>query len=71
MCDYSDAYIVLKVAITVEGANGANKTNKKPVIKRNTLFRPCMSTINNTFIDNVENVNIDMSMYNLFEWSGN
>ena len=71
MCDYSDAYIVVKVAITVEGANGANKTNEKLVIKRNNLFRPCTSTISNTFIDNAENVNIDMSMYNLFECNDN
>ena len=71
MCDYSDAYIVEKVAITVEGANGANKTNEKLVIKRNNLFRPCISTISNTFIDNAENVNIDMSMYNLFECNDN
>ena len=59
------------MSITVEGANGANKTNEKLVIKSNTLFRSCMSTINNTFIDNAENVSIDISMYDLFESSDN
>ena len=29
LCDYSDAYIVVKGTITVEGTNYANKKNKK------------------------------------------
>ena len=30
-----------------------------------------LSKINNTFIDNVEDLDIVMSMYNLLEYSGN
>ena len=34
-------------------------------------FRPCISKINNRFIDNVENLDIAMSMYDLLECSDN
>ena len=35
------------------------------------LFRSCISKINNTFIDNAEDLDIVMQMYNLLEYSGN
>ena len=44
---------------------------KKPTLKNNALFKSSISKINNTFIDNVENLDIVMPMYNLLECSGN
>ena len=38
MCDYSDAYIVVKVRITVEGRVDTNKRNKKVTFKNNVPF---------------------------------
>ena len=39
LCDYSDAYIVVKGRIGVRGTNDANRTNKKLTFKNNAPFR--------------------------------
>ena len=64
LCDYSDAYIVLKRSISVRGASDANK-RKKLTFENNATLRSCISKINNTCIDNAEDLDIVMSMYNL------
>ena len=61
----------MKGRISVRGINDANRINKKLICKNNTPFRSCISKINNTFVDNVEDLNITMPMYNLLEYSGN
>ena len=52
--DYSDAYIVIKRTITVDGTNANNQTDKMLTFKNNTSFRSCVSKISNTFINNAE-----------------
>ena len=64
---YSDAYIVLKGKMTVEGDNNAKKRKKELIFKNNDPFRSCISKINNTFIDNAEDLDIVMPMYNVLE----
>ena len=71
LCDYSDAYIVKKGRISVRGTNDANKRNKKLTFKNNAPFRSCISKINNAFLDNVEDLDIVIPMYNLLEYSDN
>ena len=71
LCDYSDTYIVVKGTITVAGTNSASKGNKKLTFKNIAPFRSCISKIVNTFVDNVEDLDIVMPMYNLLEYSGN
>ena len=71
LCDYSDAYIVGKEIITIEGDGDNKKEIKKLSFKNNALFRPCTSKINNTFLDNAEYLDIVMPMYNLLEYSDN
>ena len=71
LCDQSDAYIVVKGKISVRGTNNANIKNKKLTIKNNAPFRSYISKINNAFIDNAEDLDIVMPMYNLLEYSGN
>ena len=66
MCDCSDAYIVVKGIMTVEGDNKAEKRNKKLTFTNNAPFRSCISKINDTFIDNAEDRDIVRFMYNLF-----
>ena len=75
LCDYSDAYILVKGNIIVnktaaEGA-AANNTNKKVIFKNCAPFTNCISKINNTQIDNAEYIDIVMPMYNLIEYSDN
>ena len=75
LCDYSDAYILVKGTITVNNtaAQGAaaNNTNKKVIFKRCAPFTNCISEINNTQIDNAKDIDIVMPMYNLIEYSDN
>ena len=70
LCDYSDAYIVVKGTITVTDPNEANY-DKKLAFKNNAPFTSCISKINNTLIDNAEDLDIVMPMYNLLEYSKN
>ena len=72
LCDYSDAYILVKGNITVNNtAAAANNTNKKVIFKNCAPFTNCISKINNTQIDNAEYFDIVMPMYNLIECSDN
>ena len=68
LCDYSDAYILVKGNITVNNtaADGAaaNNTNKKVIFKNCAPFTNCISKINNEQIDNAEYIDIVMPMYN-------
>ena len=75
LCDYSDAYILVKGTITfnntaAQGA-AANNTNKKVIFKNWSPFTNCISEINNTQIDHAKDIDIVMPMYNLFEYSDN
>ena len=71
LCDYSDAFIVVKGRISVTDTNNANKRNKKLTCKNNAPFRSCISKIKNTFINNAEDLGIVMQIYNLLECSDN
>ena len=74
LCDFSDAFIVVKGDITVTSPNNANKkqTKKKSVIiKNNAPFISCVSKINGIKIDNAEDLEVVMPMYNLLEYSKN
>ena len=75
LCDYSDAYILVKGNITVNNtaaaAAAANNTNKKVILKNCAPFTNCISKINNSEMDNAEYIDIVMPMYNLIEYSDN
>ena len=75
LCDYSDAYILVKGTISVNNtaAQGAaaNNTNKKVIFKNCAPFTNCLSEINNILIDNAKDIDIVMPMYNLIEYSDN
>ena len=70
LCDYSDACIVVKGKITVRNPND-DAYDKKLAFKNNGPFTSCISKINNTLIDKVEDLDIVMPMYNLLECSKN
>ena len=61
LCDYSDAYILVKGTISV------NNT----AVQGAAPFTNCISEINNTQIDNAKDIDIVMVMYNLIEYSDN
>ena len=68
-CDFRDAYIVLKGTTIVPDSN--NMYDKKLACKNNAPFTSCISKINNTHIENADESDIVMPMYNLLEYSKN
>ena len=67
LCDYSDAYILVKGNIAVTGGDA----NTKVAFKNCAPFKECRTEINETFVDETEHINIAMAMYNLIEYSDN
>ena len=69
LCHFSDGYIVVKRTLDL-GVVGNNAMIQKGVVfKNNGPFRSCISKINNIFIDNVEDLDVVMPMYNLLDYS--
>ena len=62
---YSDVHIVVKGG----AANENDKAEKNVAFKNNALFRYGISKVNSILIDNAEDLDIVMSMYNLLEYS--
>ena len=77
LCDYSDAYFLVKGTITITGAGDdaaarqADERDKGEVFKNCSPFTNCISEINNTQVDNAKDINIVMPMYNLIGYSDN
>ena len=70
LCEFSDAYIVVKGNIIITNPDNA-KRNKCVTFKNNTPFINCISKIKGIQIDNAENLDVVMPMYNLLEYSKN
>ena len=68
LCDYSDAYIIVKGTITVVRPNNS-KRNKAVTFKNNAPFINSISKITSVKIDNAEDLDVEMPMYNLLEYS--
>ena len=77
LCDYSDAYILVKGTITIAGAEDnaaarqADERDKGAIFKNCAPFTSCISEINNTQVDDAKDIDIVMPMYNLIEYSDN
>ena len=70
LCDFSDAYIVVKGNITVTSPDNARKI-KSVTFKNNAPFINCITNINGIKIDNAEDLDVVMPMHNLLEYSKN
>ena len=73
LCDFSDAYIVLKGNITAEKNEDRSNDgyNKQFDFKNIALFIKCISKIKSVLIGNAEYLEVAMLMYNLIEYSKN
>ena len=77
LCDYNDAYILVKGRITIAGAGTdaaarrADERDKDVAFKNCAPFTNCISEINNTQVDNTKDIDIVMPIYNLTEYSDN
>ena len=71
LCDHSDAYVWVKGKITITNPNDNANFNKELTLKNNAPFISCISKINNELVENAEDLDIIMPMYNLLEYSKN
>ena len=66
LCDYSDAYILVKGNVSFNNAGtvaAPNNRNKKVVFRNCAPFSNSIGKINNTQIDNAEYIDIVVPMY--------
>ena len=71
LCDYSDAYILINGIITVTGNNPRDRQNRPVILKNNAPFFSCITRINDELIEDAEDLDIVMPMYNLLEYCKN
>ena len=77
LCDYADAYVLVNRTITITGAGDDDAAKRLDEINKCVIFKICapftksISRINNTDIDNAQDIDIIMPMYNLIEYSDN
>ena len=77
LCDFTYAYILVKVKITITGAGDDAAARQADERDNGVAFKNCapftnyISEINNTKVDSAKDIDIVMSMYNLTEYSNN
>ena len=62
LCDFSDAYIVVKGVISITNPDAA-KRNKVVAFKSNVPFINCMPKINGVQIDNTEDLELQVNLH--------
>ena len=65
LCDYSDAYILVKGTITITGAGADAATRQADERDEGVIFKNCAP------FTNCKDIDIVMPMYNLIEYSNN
>ena len=73
LCDFSNAYILVKGTITVvragatEALRQTDRNNKQTIFKNCAPSTDCITEINNTQVDNAKDLDVVMVMYNLID----
>ena len=71
LCDCSDTYVWVKGKITVTDPNNNANFDRRLTLKHNAPFISCISKINDKLVENAEDLDIAMPIYNLLEYSKN
>ena len=75
LCDYVDAYILVNGTIMVTAPAGASnirdKKSRSLILKNNVPFFACITKINDELIEDADDLDVVMPMYNLLEYSKN
>ena len=71
LCDYADAYILINGKIIVTGNNSRYRQNRLLILKNNEPLVSCITKINGELIEDAEDLDIVIPMYNLLEYSKN
>ena len=69
LCDYADAYILVNGIITVAGNQPRDRQNRPLILKNNAPFDSSITRINNELIEDADDLDIVMPMYNLLDYS--
>ena len=67
LCDYNDAYILVRRDITIVG----RKLKTELALKTCLSFTKCITKIDETTIDDAEDLDLVAAIYNLPEYSSN
>ena len=67
LCDYSDDYILVTGNIKVKNGNDATRV----AIKNCHPFTRATFKLNNEQVDNADNIDLTMNLYNMLEYSDN
>ena len=68
---YSDAYILVKGINAVTGNPPRDRQNRPLILKNNAPFISCITRINGELIEDADDLDIVLPMYNLLEYSKN
>ena len=73
LCDFSDAYIVVKgtITLTKDAAREFIDVRNRSLAFKSNTFTNCISKINNVLTDNADNLDVVMPMCKLIENSKN
>ena len=71
LCDFSNACIVVQATLVIEEGNNVDLKNRSLTLKNNAPSISCISKINIVLIDNAEDLDVVMLIYNLIEYSKN
>ena len=71
LCEYSDANVWVKGKITVTDPNNNANFDRRLTLKNNAPFISCISKINGELVENSEDLDIVIPMYNLLEYRKN
>ena len=71
LCDYSNAYLWVKGTIAVTDPNNNANFDRRLTFKNNAPFISCISKINGELVENAEDLDVVVPMYNLLEYSKN
>ena len=69
LCDFSDACFIVKGIVSVSAdERDRDEMNRQVILKNNAPLTSCISKINGVLVENAEDLDIAMPMYNLLEY---
>ena len=71
LCDYADAYVLNEGRIRVTENHPRDRQNRPVILKNNAPFISCITRINGELIEDADDLDVVMPMYNLLEYSKN
>ena len=71
LCDHADVYVLIDGTIRVAGNAPRDRQNRPVILKNNAPFISCITRINGELIEDADDLDVVIPMYNLSEYSKN